>query len=239
MDFEGSSLEQVANGTVLEYFQTMIEINDNHYPESLKKLMIINASKIFHCGFAIVKPFLAEQTANKIHIYGKDKWKDALLDDISADILPVSMGGTRTDGVVMQVDNKVDRKFIVSPRSRLDQLDEVQTLTVRAGSRYELEITAEEQGATLRWIFGTDYYDINFGVYRVTSTGLEQIILLDRVNSHLVAEDGEIICTHAGTYILLFDNSKSMFRSKTVTYKVEVISPSAAIREACDGSSGN
>ena len=61
--------------------------------------LVGSASKLFTISFALIKPFLGQETLDKFAIYGYDKeeWKAALLDEIAADQLPVHYGGTMTD----------------------------------------------------------------------------------------------------------------------------------------------
>ena len=55
-----------------------------------------------------------------------------------------------------------------------------------------------------RWQFSSEGYDIGFGVYRRTSeerqkaSQMEEVMKTQRVNSHLVPEDGSITCTDVG-----------------------------------------
>ena len=50
-------------------------------------------------AFSLIKPFLHERTRNKISIFSHDAkpWKDAILEDVSPDELPVCYGGTKRD----------------------------------------------------------------------------------------------------------------------------------------------
>ena len=57
------------------------------------------APRIFPLGWALVRPFLHEKTANKIRVYGTDReqWKAAILEDVDPSQLPVFYGGSKTD----------------------------------------------------------------------------------------------------------------------------------------------
>ena len=56
-----------------------------------------------------------------------------------------------------------------------------------------------------RWQFSTEGYDVGFGIYRRTKDtrqkagDMEEILPSQRVNSHLVLEDGSISCSEVGT----------------------------------------
>ena len=55
------------------------------------------------------------------------------------------------------------------------------------------------------WQYWTEAKDIGFGVYRRTAGArqhkgdMEEIVKSERVNSHIVPEDGRITCDHTGT----------------------------------------
>ena len=61
-------------------------------------ILSYEAPKIVSIGYAIIKPFIHEGTANKIVIFGSDSqgWKKAILAEVDADQLPVCYGGTMT-----------------------------------------------------------------------------------------------------------------------------------------------
>jgi len=231
-DIEGLTLRQVTCRPVVEYFRSMTRINDNNYPETLKKTVMINASQLFTIGFALVKPFVHENTLSKFAIYGTNDWKEALLEDIDAEVLPVHWGGTRTDGSgkpwcpdLVPEGGDIPSEFLKSPSKKLADVEGTEVITVSSGSAALVEADIELPGAILKWAFGTDGHDIAFGVYRKTAQGLEEHVPKERVTSHLFAEEGELECIEPGTYVLAFDNAHSMVRSKTVTFRVEVLPP--------------
>jgi hypothetical protein len=67
--------------------------------ENITSLKLYTAPKIVSIGYAIIKPFLHERTANKVLIFNPDSegWKEAILAEVDADQLPACYGGTMTD----------------------------------------------------------------------------------------------------------------------------------------------
>ena len=50
-----------------------------------------------------------------------------------------------------------------------------------------------------RWEFKTEGYDIGFGVHRINEDGSkEEIVASERVNSHMVPEEGNYVCQQPG-----------------------------------------
>ena len=50
----------------------------------------------------------------------------------------------------------------------------------------------------LSWRFCTKGYDIQFGVFRELNSGRQEVVLKDRVYSHLVVETGKHVCRETG-----------------------------------------
>jgi hypothetical protein len=77
----------------------LVQMYESNYPESLRRVFVINAPKILPILWSMVIPFMHQRTRDKIQVYGHDskQWKAALLADIDPDQLPVCYGGTLTD----------------------------------------------------------------------------------------------------------------------------------------------
>lgn len=96
-DFGDFSVRSIASRAVLDFLTGLMSAFESNYPERLKKAFVINAPRIFPVFWRLVRPFLSEATAQKLHLFGCDGWKDALLAEIDADQLPKHWGGTLTD----------------------------------------------------------------------------------------------------------------------------------------------
>lgn len=95
-DLENFNLKQIAWKPALDMIINLVTMYEDNYPEMLKKAYVINAPKIYPIIYNMVKPFLSEETAKKIHVFGKDNWKKVLLQDIPPEELPLHWGGTMT-----------------------------------------------------------------------------------------------------------------------------------------------
>lgn len=78
--------------SVYGYLQSASSVSQDHYPERLGHLYIINAPFGFSTVFSVVKGFLDPVTVQKIHVLGSG-YKKELLDQIPAENLPVQFGG--------------------------------------------------------------------------------------------------------------------------------------------------
>ncbi|KAM7304230.1 hypothetical protein ISCGN_014130 [Ixodes scapularis] len=120
--------------------------------------------------------------------------------------------------------------YYTAPSRRLSSDRDLQMCVVEKKSAVPLSVEVAEAGSILRWEFQTENYDIGFGVFFAPPDDgkLQELVAMTRVNCHLVPEDGMLVCSHPGKYVLKFDNSFSWYRSKKLLYHFQVLPPSAA-----------
>lgn len=90
MDLKGVGIAKATQ--VYGYLQVVSGISQNHYPERLGKMYIINAPWGFSGVWSFVKKFLDPVTVQKIHILGSGYEKE-LLAQIPPENLPKQFGG--------------------------------------------------------------------------------------------------------------------------------------------------
>ncbi|XP_078523370.1 SEC14-like protein 2 isoform X2 [Lissotriton helveticus] len=233
-DLEGLGLKHLWKPAIEAYGEVITMYEDN-YPESLKRLFIIKAPKLFPVAYNLVKPFLSEDTRKKIIVLG-DNWKEALLKYIAPENLPVYYGGSLTDldgdpkcKSKINYGGDIPKKYYVRDQVNLKY---EHAITVNRASSEQLEYEILFPCCVLRWQFMSDSADIGFGVFKKTKTGERQkagdmieVVTTDRYNAHLVPEDGTLTCTEPGIYVLRFDNTYSYLYSKKISYTVEVLLP--------------
>lgn len=240
-DLENFNLKQIAWKPALDMIIYLVTMYEDNYPEMLKKAYVINAPKIYPIIYNLVKPFLSEETAKKIHVFGKDNWKKALLQDIDEDELPLHWGGTKIgpDGDarcthIVGTGGPVPCSYYTAPSRRLSTEQNLKMCVVEKKSSVPLTVDVPEAGSVLRWEFQTENYDIAFGVFYIADRSpgkagsMQEVVAMQRVNCHLVPEDGMFVCSNPGKYVLKFDNSFSWYRSKKLLYHYQVLPPSAA-----------
>ena len=91
MDLKGVGISRVSS--VYGYLRQASAISQDHYPERLGKLYLINAPWGFSGVWSVVKGFLDPVTVNKIHILGAT-YQSELLSQVPSENLPVEFGGT-------------------------------------------------------------------------------------------------------------------------------------------------
>ncbi|XP_074643835.1 SEC14-like protein 2 [Tubulanus polymorphus] len=220
----------------VDVFNELITMFEDHYPETLKVSYCINSPSIFPVAYKLVRPFLSDNTAKKIRVYGRKGWKECLLNEIDAEELPVFWGGTQVDE---DGNPKCTNKICFGgevPKSyylhdRLQVNDGLTTVTVNRNATLQIECNVIEPNSAIRWHFFTDENDIRYGLILLSRTdkedikGIRPLIPFQRVNSHLVPEDGMVYCKIPGIYGFCFDNSYSWLRNKKLHYSIEVLLP--------------
>ncbi|XP_025092683.1 retinal-binding protein-like isoform X2 [Pomacea canaliculata] len=211
----------------LQMYLHLVKVLEDNYPEMMKRMFVVNAPRIFPLLYKLCRPLISEDTRNKIHVLGSN-FKDTLLKYIDAEELPMFLGGLKTDPdgnprcvTMICQGGEVPKEYYL-----LDNKDDdhMKTASISRGGKLCLSYQVDVAGSVLRWEFKTEDFDIDFGVFMVQGENSVPVVPLQRVNSHIVPEDGTLICEETGTYILTFCNKHSYLRKKILYYFAEIIS---------------
>ncbi|XP_013068282.2 retinal-binding protein-like isoform X4 [Biomphalaria glabrata] len=226
-DMEGVSSKMLWRPGLQMYLHLVSLLEDN-YPEMLKRMFVINAPRIFPLLYKLCRPLISQDTKNKIHVLGSD-YTSTLLKYIDADELPAYLGGNKTDPdgnprctTLICQGGQVPEEYYLKECENSEQMENA---TVARGDKLSIDLDVTKAGSVLRWEFKTDGYDIGFGVFRQEGPEKVTVVEPERVNSHMVPEDGNYTCDVPGKYTLVFDNSFSWTRDKAIQYSVEIIQP--------------
>uniref|UniRef100_G1SDB9 SEC14 like lipid binding 2 n=1 Tax=Oryctolagus cuniculus TaxID=9986 RepID=G1SDB9_RABIT len=239
-DCEGLGLRHLWKPAVEAYGEFLCMFEEN-YPETLKRLFVVKAPKLFPVAYNLIKPFLSEDTRKKIMVLGAN-WKEVLLKYISPDQVPVEYGGTMTDPdgdpkckSKIKYGGDIPKKYYV--RDQVKQQYE-HSVHISRGSSHQVEYEILFPGCVLRWQFMSEGADVGFGIFLKTKMGerqrageMTEVLPNQRYNSHLVPEDGTLTCSEPGIYVLRFDNTYSFIHAKKVSFTVEVLLPDKASEE--------
>ncbi|XP_043385457.1 SEC14-like protein 2 isoform X2 [Chelonia mydas] len=233
-DCEGLGLKHLWKPAV-EAYGELLSMFEENYPETLKRLFVIKAPKLFPVAYNLIKHFLSEDTRKKIVVLGAN-WKEVLQKYIAPEEIPVVYGGTLRDPdqnpkcvTKINYGGDIPQEYYV--RDQLKQQYE-HLVVVNRGSSHQVEYEILFPGCVLRWQFMSEGADVGFGVYLKTRIGerqrageMTEVLPNQRYNAHLVPEDGSLTCSVAGVYVLRFDNTYSYLHAKKVSYTVEVLLP--------------
>ena len=94
IDLDGLSPAQITK-RALNIVKVQSEIDSLCFPETLNKLIVVNAPSFFTMTWKVIRNWIDARTANKVEIYSsKTKWQPRLLELISSDQLPGDYGGS-------------------------------------------------------------------------------------------------------------------------------------------------
>uniref|UniRef100_T1J2H6 CRAL-TRIO domain-containing protein n=1 Tax=Strigamia maritima TaxID=126957 RepID=T1J2H6_STRMM len=206
-DLEHFGMKHITWKPAMDALLYMVQMHEGNYPERLKKVYVVNTPKIFSVVYAIIRPMMSDVTADKVKIFGRDRWREAILNEIDANELPAHWGGTRTDENgdprcpdIICLGGDVPQSYYMAPVSRLLESKNLETAVIAKGAMLQIEKVVEVGGSAIRWEFKTEEYDIAFAVYKkLEDSEMQEIIPKQRVNSHLVPEDGQLVCSEPGT----------------------------------------
>uniref|UniRef100_G3TM50 SEC14 like lipid binding 2 n=1 Tax=Loxodonta africana TaxID=9785 RepID=G3TM50_LOXAF len=228
-DCEGLGLKHLWKPAVEAYGEFLCMFEEN-YPETLKRLFVVKAPKLFPVAYNLIKPFLSEDTRKKIMVLGGE-WSRLLLHTM---ICVPNWGCLYSKlGSHLQFSHKLfsDISYIYHNVSTL-------SLIIARGSSHQVEYEILFPGCVLRWQFASDGADIGFGIFLKTKMGerqrageMTEVLSNQRYNAHMVPEDGTLTCSDPGIYVLRFDNTYSFIHAKKVSFTVEVLLPDKASEE--------
>ncbi|KAH6927614.1 hypothetical protein HPB50_006165 [Hyalomma asiaticum] len=213
IDLDKFSLRQVYSWQAIRAITDMLKMMEDHFPECLEKCICINAPGFFPVLWKLVRPFMTQRTADKVNVYGKDGWKNVLLDIMDAEQLPAHWGGK----MVGPGNDPRCRHKELSPPSVFKE-EGVQLKSIARRERWELPVSVSQPGVQISWRFQTASGDLSFGVRTETGKTLIPVRRLESCSHE--PQEGCWHCDTPGTYILEFDNRFSWFNGKTLAYVV-------------------
>ncbi|ODN04859.1 SEC14-like protein 2 [Orchesella cincta] len=225
-DMYNLSFWQLASMKTIETILEVVRRYEANHPEILHKAYVVNASRIFNMLFNIVKPFLSPRTLDKVNIYSaqQSQWMPALMKDIEQDQLPKYFGGTAYTAIKAYQDQENSIKIRFGPQVPEHKFT---TININPEEKVLLTFDVNVPNTKLVWDFRTDYYDIEFSVYKENLQN-EPEVPYDRVSSQMLAIKGEINCKTPGQYIAEFNNTYSEIRrAKTLRYNFKVVEPNS------------
>jgi hypothetical protein len=199
----------------LELLKEAIAIDEGFFPEHLARLYVVNAPAVFRVIWAVVKPWMDPRTLAKIQILGSN-YTEALLQDIPSEELPAALGGLSAETLPTnsgEYSDKLPSGLSLNPRS------------VTVGRRDELVVDFQVSAtpATLTVEFSTRDNNIGFGLRDNNNNNF--IAPMQRYDAHREPVTFTQTLTTTGSYSVIFDNTFSMFSSKSLTYHIKLVEP--------------
>ena len=158
VDLQGLTM---SHRSCLKYMRTIAALDQQYYPESLGKTLIINAPWIFPALWKLVKVMLDPVTADKVVVLGGN-YQEVLRDRFELRDLPAEYGGEcRCAGGCIPVFTEQQAVAIVEEAERALHLEE---LTLAAGQVHTVKLQTGEYGGTFNYYWKSYKADVGFQV---------------------------------------------------------------------------
>jgi len=194
--------------TVLGMAQELVKINQNFYPDMLRKMYIVNVPSVFYMFWKVIQLWLEPRSLAKMELVnGKTTLiydKIEAIFDLST--LPIRLGGSSTKDIppggylgLEEIKMREEAKY------RVD---------VARGTKHEVTHHFEE-GDSVYWEFVVENYDIGFGIF----CDSKEIHKIPRCEAKKVFA-GHLSIETTGSYLFQWDNSYSWTKGKTIKYNI-------------------
>lgn len=141
MDVKGVGLKHLT-GDVKSILGRITETDQNNYPETLGKTVIINAPTVFKMIWAMVRPMLDVRTQAKIEVAPSDYMK-LLLKYVDADNIPDYLGGKSKGSLIDDVGPWKDPETLAQVEADIVQRDQLASIgedgAILSGDSVDLE----------------------------------------------------------------------------------------------------
>uniref|UniRef100_A0A8D3C125 SEC14 like lipid binding 1 n=1 Tax=Scophthalmus maximus TaxID=52904 RepID=A0A8D3C125_SCOMX len=170
VDLEGLNMRHLWRPGVKALLR-IIEVVEANYPETLGRLLILRAPRVFPVLWTLVSPFIDENTRKKFLIYAGNDYQGpgGLVDYIDKEIIPDFLGG--------ECMCEVPEGGLV-PKSMYRTAEEVETEDIRLwtetiyqsasifkGAPHELLIEIIDASSVITWDFDVCKGDVVFNIY--------------------------------------------------------------------------
>jgi len=210
-DFEGIGFHTFSP-SVLKVAQEIIRINQNYYPEMLRKMFLINVPSVFYMFWKGIQLWLEARSVAKMEMINGNALcvydKFAAIFDLST--LPQRLGGTSLRDIPKG-------GSIGTPIKKLKDKAK-HKIDIYRGCKHEVTYHFDV-GDIVSWEFITKEYDIGFTIECVGGKKT-QVKPYERIDSFKMVIKGSLVIEMSGDYLFEWDNSFSWTRGKRLKYNL-------------------
>jgi len=215
MDLSGLNWNHF-NIVSLAYFKEVTQISKRNYPETLRKMYIINTPGLFNMMWKIITPMLDASTLKKTQILGSD-YLDIISQDMDMEVIPSNFGGL---GPALGGGGT----YYNPGESREEEdVDEWERETVPRSGVFEKKVEVTEKNSLILWEFSTEDNDVGFGIYYEKGEEREEALPVKRYESNVEMIRDLLVANKTGTYILCWDNTYSWTKRKFLQYHFNML----------------
>uniref|UniRef100_A0A8C5MVV4 SEC14 like lipid binding 1 n=1 Tax=Leptobrachium leishanense TaxID=445787 RepID=A0A8C5MVV4_9ANUR len=187
VDLEGLNMRHLWRPGVKALLR-IIEVVEANYPETLGRLLILRAPRVFPVLWTLVSPFIDENTRKKFLIYAGNDYQGpgGLLDYIDKEVIPDFLGGecmceVPEGGLVPKALYRTAEE-LESEDIRLWTETIYQSASVFKGSPHEIMIQIVDASSVITWDFDVCKGDVVFNIYH--SKRAAQVPKKDTLGAH-------------------------------------------------------
>ncbi|XP_004864894.1 SEC14-like protein 5 isoform X1 [Heterocephalus glaber] len=170
LDLEGLSMRHLWQPGVKALLR-MIEVVEDNYPETLGRLLIVRAPRVFPVLWTLISPFISENTRRKFLIYSGSDYQGpgGLVDYLDRDVIPDFLGG---DSVCNVPEGGLVPKSLYLTEEEQEQADQLRqwsetyhSASVLRGVPHEVALEILEGESVITWDFDILRGDMVFSLY--------------------------------------------------------------------------
>ncbi|XP_006190113.2 SEC14-like protein 5 [Camelus ferus] len=170
VDLEGLSLRHLWRPGVKALLR-MIEVVEDNYPETLGRLLIVRAPRVFPVLWTLISPFINENTRQKFLIYSGSNYQGpgGLVDYLDKEVIPDFLGGECLCNV--PEGGLVPKSLYLTEEDQEheDQLrqwrETYQSASVHRGAPHEVAVEILDRESVITWDFDILRGDVVFSLY--------------------------------------------------------------------------
>ncbi|XP_059203465.1 SEC14-like protein 1 isoform X1 [Centropristis striata] len=200
VDLEGLNMRHLWRPGVKALLR-IIEVVEANYPETLGRLLILRAPRVFPVLWTLVSPLIDENTRKKFLVYAGNDYQDpgGLVDYIDREIIPDFLGGDCMceipEGGMVPKSLYRTAEELESEEHRLLTDSIYKSASIFKGAPYEMLIEITEASSVITWDFDVSKGDVIFKIYhskrapqppKKDSLGAHGITSLGAVNAQLI-----------------------------------------------------
>ncbi|KGL79790.1 SEC14-like 5, partial [Tinamus guttatus] len=186
VDLEGLNMRHLWRPGVKALLR-IIEVVEDNYPETLGRLLIVRAPRVFPVLWTLVSPFINENTRQKFLIYSGNNYQGpgGLVDYVDKDVIPDFLGGdcvcnVPEGGLVPKSLYQADEEPENPEHIRLWTETIYHSASVLKGAPHEIVVEILEGESVITWDFDILKGDVVFSLFhskRAPETGRKEATL--------------------------------------------------------------
>ncbi|KAM3597622.1 uncharacterized protein V6R79_006974 [Siganus canaliculatus] len=218
VDLEGLTMRHLWRPGIKALLR-IIEVVEANYPETLGRLLILRAPRVFPVLWTLVSPLIDENTRKKFLVYAGNDYQGpgGLVDYIEKEIIPDFLGGDCMcdipDGGTVPKSLYRTAEELESEENHLLTDSIYKSASIFKGAPYEMSIAISDASSVITWDFDVSKGDVIFNIYhskraphplkKDTSLGAVNTQLIDKnwvlgkdysvVEKSLICREGESV----------------------------------------------